>query len=363
MEPSSTRNDNNIDEKKTTETPSSDNQLKNKKSNDITENDIVSIAINKVESGIPIKVQKNLIPSDPPIGMEISVKELIITETKQDKTKKYEQKFIALVNNFFEHGIICSKRAEDLEIKQVSSLDKNPRPYNEVEVNFVSDPEGLETAIGISSQGKGNTAAKGALSIALERYQDPLPSKLEKRELDSNDLQNLNKIQDISIRNSMKKLLEKDKGLKFDEHSLEILADRSESCILILMNPQKMSFYDNVTDFQKECKSGTIDRCREIKINANISPDSFELVLIPEKFKHLESSFKKPDNCKICYIESQTQFIAYNYPPLDHNDTRTIVSTILPIKSPNFIFGAYQFLIDNKVFVSHLGKGTAFHDS
>lgn len=283
----------------------------------------------------------------------------------------YEKKFVSFVNGLFEHGIVCSDRAKALGIKQVSSLDQHPRAPTEVEVNFIADMTGLGSAIGIASRGKGSGAAKGALSIALERFRDPLPSTLEPGKLDEAEEKKVRTL--APFESIMRKQLLEQKGPQFTDESLEILANRTESCVLILSIPKKISLFDNNNkplsvessvskDFLEECKTDSIDSCREVKIQANISPKSFDLVLIPKRFEHLASKFKKPENCEICFVESNMQRVSYNYPPQDPSDTRTIATNIIEVRSPNFSTVAANYLKENNGIVSHLSKGTALNE-
>ena len=78
--------------------------------------------------------------------------------------------FLHYANGVFKYGIVCKARAVRLGISQVSSLDKNPRNQNEVEVNCVKKIEGLEIAI--------HHMAKGAITVATERKKDLLQSKV-----------------------------------------------------------------------------------------------------------------------------------------------------------------------------------------
>ncbi|EFB42063.1 MULTISPECIES: hypothetical protein [Parachlamydia] len=287
-----------------------------------------------------------------------------------EKVRDYEQKFVEYLNGIFEHGIVCSNRAILLGIKQVSSLDKNPRPPNEVEVNCISDLKGIQVAVnGPSAE---TSKAKGALSVALERKHDTLTEDLPPAQLTPEEEKSLEGLP-ATLKETFTKLKLKDKGPTFTEEALSILSDRANSSLLILTTPQKMQLVDNdgeslsiensvIHDFKEQTETEALDGCREIKILANIDPRSFDVVLLPKRFEHLRDSLNVPQTCQVIFVPETTTKVFYNYAPLDSSDSRTVISVPLEVSCPNFLEAAAKYFREKGQMITHASKGPSLHD-
>lgn len=275
-------------------------------------------------------------------------------------------RFINFANSVLTHGLVCSTRARALSIQQISSLDKNPRPANEVEVNCVFSPQGLIVAL--------ESPAKGAWNIALERKNDPVPNLLIPLGLTSEERDRLANLPS-HLRAIFEKQLLQQKPPGFPPEALSVLTERSHYAMLLLFTPANVDLRDNdnnilpktadpMVDLRKICKEEATDGCREVKILANVSPTSFGLVILSDRFLAYSHLINYPSE-KLVFVPSATQRVYYNYTPSENTSNRTVVSAEVNISCPNFIDEARKFLDqaplfgDKKPSLMHLSKGPA----
>jgi hypothetical protein len=335
-----------------------------KKAESSSKKDFIEMALEGVKEHAPIS-QGTIPPVSTPVDQEkteetlqflpsqvrTSLLKIFIERIDWDKLTKLppeDQAFIHFANSMMINGIICSARAARLELFQVSSLDKNPRPENEVEVNAYITPEGFRKSL--------FDPAKGAIPILLERKSDS--PTIDYAPLTEDQERKLSEMGSLAA--MFRPTLLKSGPLILLEESVWIpeLSKRAHAGMLILIDPENLELKDNEGQRLEDVKGLSNDswvknsleevlrqesnqHLVEVKMNANIAPTSFSLIIVPRHYEQYKEFFALQEHIK--FVDSVESDITYNFPPPEHMSNRTNTSVMVRISHPNFEPEAHSY--------------------
>lgn len=167
---------------------------------------------------------------------------------------------------------------------------------------------------------------------------------------------------------------------------LEELSKRAHAGMLILIDPNKLKLIgnanqviedvkgvsndewirDKLLEFEKEKiptdkKADDSKFCIEVKINANIVPSSFNLIILPKYFEKYKEFFVLQNPLK--FVDSIINNITYNFPPPSHMSDRTNTQVKIELLHPNFAEGAEEYFKEtvqtgqSLYLIQHVCKG------
>lgn len=264
----------------------------------------------------------------------------------------HDLRFLHYANGVFKHGIICRERAQTVGILQVSSLDKNLRDPREVELNCVQTLEGIRVAI--------YHKAKGAITVATERREDPLVDKVI--------------YQEHRIGEYLYRVPEKVENAD----ALRILSERTHSCMLIIANAKQLKFYDNQgrelapnaplsANFQNDCKIESKEGCLEVKILSNLLSTSFKAILVPKRYEKYAAYLASPLGVCMEFVETKQSLdlnakVFYGF--RDARDEAKAVLVNIPV--PDFEAAlkriANNIMDEGGIVITHITKGQSKDD-
>lgn len=263
-----------------------------------------------------------------------------------EKFPRHVLRFLHYANGVFKHGIVCRERAKALGILQVSSLDKLLRHPNEVEVNCIQNSRGVDVAI--------YHQAKGAITVATERKEDPLTAKIINK-----------KIPGMSMSYAT---LE-------DQDALTVLSERAHHCLLIISDNKKLQFNDNqgqvvkseaevVMGFQNNCKIRSNDGCLEVKVNSNLNPTTFRAIVMSNRFLPYKNLLSFPPGVEPIFVETiQPQPPTKTYYGFRDANDDNAKTCLVNIPIPNFQAALKKiFETDTALVITHITKGKCRYD-
>lgn len=265
-------------------------------------------------------------------------------------------RFLHYVNGVLKYGVVCRNRAKALGIFQVSSLDKQLRDPNEVEVNCIKQADGIKVAV--------YHQAKGAITVATERREDKLVEKVLQKPIEG-----LPGYYQYSVE---------------DPEALRELSERAHHCLLLIGDTKHLLFKDNdgkavesndsvVTSFMRYCKETTpFDGCAEVKINRNLAASGFKAICLSDRFKRYEIFLAVPNGVAIIFVETigpgnepRQQKIYFGYRDTRDKDNAKVCPVAIPI--PNFSEALEK--ISDKIIqepdtfvITHVSKGKCKFD-
>ncbi len=255
-------------------------------------------------------------------------------------------KFLNFANGVLKYGVVCRAKAIKLGILQVSSLDQNPRPPNEVEVNCIQQSKGIQTALYHN--------AKGAITITTERFHDPLASKV------------------VTKRVELTHGFFATTHVVTDPEALKELSERTHCCLFIISDPKKLIFKSNdgkpeaansrtVTGFHSNCvEMKATDGCLEIKVDANIDPQGFSVVVLSDRFKQYENLLNVPPNVVIQFVPTLREK-EVNYGFRDASNDAKVAKVVLDIPDFESALRKAADEIRGNV-ITHISKGKCSYD-
>lgn len=208
------------------------------------------------------------------------------TAPQQESPPPNRTRQIADINSVIEHGILTKRRSIHLEITPLQSADHN-EALDTVCLNYIYGKEGIDDSL--------LHVAKGGLTVALERKNDPLIARIWAlmRAMKSLDRATLNTLSERAHHSALFIVHCRQEGKEPDRVMLKLLPTIGEGfddSIKLIPHP----------DIQ----------CQEIHVGHSIAPENIAYVIVPDQLEPYRGKLNV-DSDKLIFVSSKEEKVPF----------------------------------------------------